>query len=209
MSDRGTDSPSEYGVDSTVLRAAAEAIQRGETIVYPTETVYGLGADATSPAAVERVFEIKGRSRNKPISMGVSDVDTALEYVRPTDRAKAFMRDFLPGPVTVVVNRGPEIPDVLTAGRERVGVRVPDLELTRRLFAEAEVPVTATSANRSGSGSVRTVAALSPGIRDRVRVVVDGGRTPGGGSTVVDPDRERIHRRGQDADAVEKWLADQ
>ncbi|KAB1186907.1 MULTISPECIES: L-threonylcarbamoyladenylate synthase [Haloferax] len=188
------------------LTEAAAAIRRGEAVVYPTETVYGMGADATDPAAVERVFDIKGRDRSKPLSAGFPDVDSALDYVVADDREEAFMRRFLPGPVTVVVERRESLPDVLVAGRDRVGVRVPDHDLARRLFRAAETPVTATSANRSGTGSITHPSQLSDEIREAVAVVLDGGTTPGTESTVVDPGRGVIHRRGAMADEIEAWL---
>jgi L-threonylcarbamoyladenylate synthase len=192
--------------DRTPLADAAAAVRAGHAVVYPTETVYGLGADATDPDAVECVFELKGRSRENPLSLGVPSVDAALDYTRPTEREERFMRRFLPGPVTVVVERRPSIPDVLTAGRDRVGVRVPDHETALALL-ERTPPLTATSANRSGAPSVTRVADLDDRIREGVAVVVDGGETPGTESTVVDPREGVIHRRGAMADDIEAWLS--
>ncbi|MFC7204840.1 L-threonylcarbamoyladenylate synthase [Haloferax namakaokahaiae] len=189
-----------------IVTRAARAIRRGEAVVYPTETVYGMGADATNPEAVERVFEIKGRSRDKPLSAGFPDVDAALDYVVASDREEAFMRRFLPGPVTVVVERRESLPDVLVGGRDRVGVRIPDHDLSCRLFREAGTPVTATSANRSGTGSITHPDQLSEEIREQVAVVVDGGETPGTESTVVDPGEGIVHRRGAMADEIAAWL---
>ncbi|WP_101295246.1 L-threonylcarbamoyladenylate synthase [Halegenticoccus soli] len=190
------------------LSNAAEAIRRGEAVVYPTETVYGLGADALSASAVERVFDLKGRERDNPLSLAVPDVDAALEYTQPTPREERFMREFLPGPVTVVVERREALPDVLTGGRERVGVRVPDHELALALLRAVEpTPITATSANRSGAGSVTRPADLDERIREGVAAIVDGGETPGTESTVVDPGEGVVHRRGAMADEIEAWLA--
>ncbi len=189
------------------LRAAAAAVDRGELVVYPTETVYGLGADALDAAAVERVFDLKGRDRSNPLSLGVASVDDALRYTRPTERAVAFARAFLPGPVTVVVERGDRVPDALTAGRDRVGIRVPDHDLARALMAETG-PLTATSANVSGTGSVTSPGGLGERVSEGVTAVIDGGETPGTESTVVDPAAGTIHRRGAMAGAIEAWLAD-
>ncbi|PAU85189.1 threonylcarbamoyl-AMP synthase [Halorubrum salipaludis] len=193
--------------DSDVLRRAAEATADGDLVVYPTETVYGLGGDALDPAAVERVFELKGRDRSNPLSLGVPSVDAALRYTEPSELAVAFARAFLPGPVTVVVERGDAVPDALTAGRDRVGIRVPDHDLARDLLREAG-PLTATSANVSGRGSVTHPGDLDDRIRDGVALVVDGGETPGTESTVVDPEARTIHRRGAMAGAIEAWLDD-
>jgi L-threonylcarbamoyladenylate synthase len=185
---------------------AAEALADGDLVVYPTETVYGLGANAIDADAVERVFETKGRDRSDPVSLGVPSVEAALEYTAPTATERRFMHEFLPGPVTVVVDRTESVPDVLTAGRDRVGVRVPDHAMALELL-EAFHPVTATSANVSGTGSVRHLDDLSEEIRAAAAVVLDGGETPGTESTVVDVGAGEIIRRGAMADDIEAWLA--
>ena len=188
------------------LDAAAAAIRRGDLVVYPTETVYGLGADALEQGAIDRVFAAKGRS-DDPLSLAVPDVDAAVDLVGAAGRVVAFMEAFLPGPVTVVCAKPPSVPEALTGGRDRVGVRVPDHEVAVALL-ERVSPVTATSANVSGRPAARQVADLDPELEDAAAVVLDGGETPGGGSTVVDPQRGVIHRRGALAAAVEAWLAD-
>jgi L-threonylcarbamoyladenylate synthase len=187
---------------------AARAVSDGDLVVYPTETVYGLGANAVDAEAVERAFEVKERSRDDPVSLGVPSVERAAEYTKPTRREREFMREFLPGPVTVVVDRREVVPDVLTAGRDRVGVRIPDHDLALELYEATDVPVTATSANVSGTGSVRRVGELGEAIRGSVRAVLDGGETPGSESTVVDVEQETIHRRGALADEIDAWLDD-
>lgn len=184
---------------------AADRVREGAAVVYPTETVYGLGADALDEQAVERVYELKDRPRDNPLSMAVPSVDAALEHVRVTDDEERFMRAFLPGPVTVVCEREPHVPDALTAGRDRVGIRVPDHEVALALLDQV-APLTATSANRSGAGSVTRVAELDPRIRRGVGAVVDGGELPGTESTVVDPGRRVVHRRGAMADEIAAWL---
>lgn len=191
--------------ESSDIERAVAAITDGELVVYPTETVYGLGADALDPEAVERVFAAKQRDRDNPISFAVPTVEAAESFVRLTPRERAFMQAFLPGPVTVVCERTGRIPDILTGGRPRVGVRVPDHQTARSLLERA-APLTATSANLSGTESVREVRHLSPEIRQAVAEIIDDGRTPGGGSTVVDVKEDVIHRRGAMAEAVAAWL---
>ena len=189
----------------TDVTDAAAALAAGDLVVYPTETVYGLGANALDEDAVSRVFAAKGRDREKPVSLAVPDVATATEYTEPTAREREFMDAFLPGPVTVVVEKREMVPDILTAGRDRVGVRVPDHDVALSLLREF-APVTATSANVSGTGSVRELDALGDRIRDAAAVLVDGGATPGGGSTVVDVSAGEVIRRGAMADDIEAWL---
>src|SRR6056297_765795 len=178
---------------------AAEALRDGELVVYPTETVYGLGADALDADAVERVFDAKGRNRDDPVSLAVPDAQATLEYTAPTARERRFMHEFLPGPVTVLADRTEVVPDVLTAGRDRVGIRVPDHDLALELL-DAVAPITATSANVSGEGSVRDLDELGEQVREAAAVVLDGGRTPGTESTVVDVEAGEIIRRGAVAD---------
>jgi L-threonylcarbamoyladenylate synthase len=187
------------------LDRATESIRDGELVVYPTETVYGLGADALDSDAVKRVFATKGRDRDNPVSLGVPDLDAALSYTQPTALGRRFMHEFLPGPVTVLVRKADAVPDVLTAGRERVGVRIPDHDLALALL-ERVAPITATSANVSGRPSVRRLADLDPEIREAAAVVLDGGETPGTESTVVDVEGGEIVRRGALAERIEAWL---
>jgi len=189
------------------IERAADAIAAGQSVVYPTETVYGLGAAATDPEAVDRVFAIKNRPRDKPLSVAFADIDHAQQYTEPTDREVAFMQEFLPGPVTVIVDRKPTLPDILTDGRPRVGVRIPANDTALALCAVAG-PITATSANRSGEPSVCEPTALPDAVRQTVRAVVDTGQTPGTESTVVDISTNEIHRRGAEVDRIESWLDD-
>jgi len=191
----------------TDLDRAADAITAGELVVYPTETVYGLAADALDADAVERVFEVKGRDRSKPVSLAVPSVDAATEYTDPTERELAFIQEFLPGPVTVLVDRKTMVPDVLTAGSDRVGVRVPDHDLSLELAARAG-PITSTSANVSGEPSAREIDEIGQSVREAVAVTLDGGRTPGTESTVVDVAAGEIVREGAQADAIRAWLAE-
>jgi L-threonylcarbamoyladenylate synthase len=195
-------------VSDADVERAGEAIREGGLVVYPTDTVYGLGADALDPDAVGRVFEAKGRGRDRPLSLGVPDVDAALAYTRPTDREERFMHEFLPGPVTVVVERRESVPDALTAGSDRVGIRIPDHDVALAFYRSADRPVTATSANRSGEGSARRVTGIDRSVREAA-VVLDAGETPGTESTVVDPSLDDpVIREGSEADAVRAWLRD-
>lgn len=193
-------------METTDPAVAAAAVADGDLVVYPTETVYGLGADALDAEAVARVFDAKRRDRTEPVSMAVPTVEAALEYTRATAPERAFMHEFLPGPVTVVLERTGAVPDVLTAGRDRVGVRVPEFDPALALLAETG-PLTATSANVSGRESARRVADLDSEIREAAAVALDAGETPGGTpSTVVDVTASRVHRRGAAVADVEDWL---
>jgi L-threonylcarbamoyladenylate synthase len=195
-------------VTEDALDEAAAALRDGGLVVYPTETVYGLAADALDPAAVEAAFEAKRRPREKPLSFAFPDHEAALEHLHVGETERAFMAEFLPGPVTAVVEKGDSVPDVLTGGRDRVGVRVPDSEVALALL-DRVAPLTATSANVSGEPSVTHPDDLDPEFVDRVDAVLDAGETPGGtGSTVVDVANGEILREGAVGDAVREWLAE-
>ena len=189
------------------LDAATAAIAQGAAVVYPTETVYGLGADATDADAVRQVFEIKGRPRSKPLSVGFADREMLATTLTLTDHETAFCDRFLPGPVTLLIDRDGAFPDILVGGGDTVGIRIPDNAVARELARRAG-PITATSANESGSPSVRRVDALAASITDAVGAVVDTGETPGGESTVVNASTGEIHRRGPLAAEIEAWLAE-
>ena len=195
-------------VTEETLAGAAAALREGGLVVFPTETVYGLAADALDPEAVEGVYAAKRRPRGKPLSFAFPDHEAALKYVDVGETERAFMAEFLPGPVTVVCAKTDDVPDVLTGGRDRVGVRVPDHDVALALLKRV-APLTATSANVSGEPSVTHPDDLDGDVRARVDAVVDGGETPGGtGSTVVDVANGEILREGAVGDAVREWLAE-
>src|SRR6478672_10909226 len=134
------------------IAEAAAALRRGELVAFPTETVYGLGADATNARAVAAIFEAKGRPRFNPLIAHVSDAVAAGRLGRLTEHGRRLTDAFWPGPLTLVLEKQPECPvaDLATAGLATVAVRVPAHPIAQRLLAAANVPVAAPSANRSG-----------------------------------------------------------
>jgi L-threonylcarbamoyladenylate synthase len=199
------------GPEAIDLTEAVEAVQAGDLVIYPTETVYGLGADATQTAAVEAVFDAKGRDRSKPMSIAIPSLATVSRYSTPTALAQQFMRAFLPGPVTVIVPRRPEvIVDAVTAGGAAVGIRLPAHPVAQRLLTAVDpIPLTATSANRSGAPAVTDLQSLDQRLLDTVGASIDSGVLEGSApSTVVDPDANHIHRSGPLVRAVDAWLTE-
>jgi len=177
-------------------------LRRDGIIVYPTETVYGLGADALSEDAVIRVYEAKGRPLSKPISVAVSDMDMLRAIACVDDAARAFIERFLPGPVTVILPAKSCLPAILTGGTGLIGIRMPAHDAAIRIIERLDAPITATSAN---------LADEEPPTRpDRVYVphdfLVDGGELPGMPSTVVDLTTRRILRKGKGWEDVEAFL---
>jgi len=171
----------------TIARAAA-LLREGRLVAFPTETVYGLGANALDPAAVARVFEAKGRPDWNPLIVHVPDADAARSLAaRWPVAADRLAERFWPGPLTLVVPKRPNVPDAVTAGLGAVALRVPAHPVALAILRAAGVPVAAPSANRSGGISPTTAEHVRKSLGDRVDLIVDGGPTAVGiESAVVD-----------------------
>jgi L-threonylcarbamoyladenylate synthase len=180
---------------------AVAALRRGEVIVFPTETLYGLGAHALNEAAVDAVFRIKGRDPNIPIPVLVSD-EAMLDRLVATIPAiaKQLMQRFWPGPLTLVLPARANIPRPLLNAANGIGIRISSQPVAMALVQTLGAPVTATSANPSGAEPARTVAQARNYFTEGVNVFVDGG-TLGSktGSTVaeIQGDKLRIVREGE------------
>lgn len=174
--------------DPAVLRRAAALLREGRLVAFPTETVYGLGANALDERAVQRIYEAKGRPSVNPIIVHVADTDAARKLTPEwTDTADALATAFWPGPLTLVVRKSPAIPAIVTAGGDSVGLRVPAHPVALALLREADIPVAAPSANLSNQISPTSAAHVQRGLGDRVDLILDGGDTHVGiESTVVD-----------------------
>ncbi len=168
--------------------------------MYPTDTFYGLGVDPRNPAAVRKLFAIKERGTDQPVLLLLPDLRHVAEWVAEiTPRAEELMRRWWPGPLTLVLKAKPAVLPELTAGTGSIGLRVPGTELTRRLLFFLGTALTGTSANISGSPSLRTAEEAAAALGGRVDLILDGGTTPGGlPSTVVDVSTEpfRVIREG-------------
>ena len=173
---------------SAVLADAAAILRRGGLVAFPTETVYGLGANALDESAVRRIYEAKGRPPLNPLIVHVATADAARALALDwTSSADAIARAFWPGPVTIVVKKRDVIPDIVTAGADSVGVRVPAHPIALALLEEAGIPIAAPSANLSMQISPTTAQHVARGLGDRVDLILDGGPTTVGiESTVVD-----------------------
>ena len=179
---------------------AVSLLREGRLVAFPTETVYGLGADATSEAAVRRIFAAKGRPATNPLIVHVADIDTAKRYTTNwSDEAQTLAAVYWPAPLTLVLPKTPDIPDVVTAGRGTVGLRAPDHPLALELLRAFGGPVAAPSANRSNRVSPTTAQHVRDELGDAVDLILDGGPCAVGiESTVLDlsTDVPRILRPG-------------
>ena len=181
--------PIDHGrIETARIETARRAAQRGGVIIFPARCMYGLGADALNEAAVEKIFAIKQRDCGKPILVLAKDMDAVQRLAAhiPQD-AKTLARHFWPGDVTLVFDAKKGLPENLTAGGGKIGVRIPGHPLTAALVKALDSPLTGTSANISGAPGCRRISDIPAPIRRAADVVLDAGVLEGGvGSTVVD-----------------------
>ena len=158
------------------IRDAARDLREGRLVAFPTETVYGLGADAANPAAVRRIFEVKGRPADHPVIVHVADATAIDGWTSDVPRpARALADAFWPGPLTLVLPRAAHVDDTITGGQDSVGVRVPSHPVARALLSAFGGGVAAPSANRFGHVSPTTAAHVAADLRDAPAVILDGG----------------------------------
>jgi L-threonylcarbamoyladenylate synthase len=182
------------------LAAAVDALRGGALVAFPTETVYGLGADATSAVAVRKVFALKGRPANHPLIVHLADAPQLARWAREvTPQAHRLAEAFWPGPLTLVLPRAAGVLDVVTGGQDTVAVRVPSHPIARQLLQAFAGGIAAPSANRYGRVSATCAAHVREEFGDAVKVVLDGGECQVGlESTIVscEPGRLRLLRPG-------------
>jgi tRNA threonylcarbamoyl adenosine modification protein (Sua5/YciO/YrdC/YwlC family) len=174
--------------EPSLIAYAAEKIRQGQVLGMPTDTFYGLAADPLNLHAVDRIYDIKSRSRHKPLSLLIESIDQAEELTRPLpDEFYALARKFWPGPLTLIVRAGSRLPLRVTANSGNVAIRIPAAAIPVALIRLAGLPLTATSANLSGAAECTTAEAVRDQLRDRLPVIIDGGPSPRDvASTIVD-----------------------
>ena len=187
--------------DDASIRRAAALLRAGELVAFPTETVYGLGADALNAEASARIFAAKGRPADNPLIAHIAGESGLAGLIagEPCACARALMRAFWPGPMTLIFPKSPRVPREVTAGLDTVAVRMPSHPVARALIRAAQTPIAAPSANRSGRPSPTTAAHVLEDMEGRIPLILDGGPCEVGlESTVVDVTgaRPRILRPG-------------
>ena len=192
------------------IASAVSILRSGEVVAFPTDTVYGIGADSQSASAIERLYAIKGRERQKGIPLLLSRIeDMNLVARRVPEIAWELGKRFWPGALTLVLPKADDVLDILTAGAS-VAVRVPDHSVTLTLIASFGSPLATTSANLSGQREAQTAEEVKDVLGERVSLILDGGRSPGGlASSVVDLTGAKpvVLRRGALIKEVEAFLA--
>lgn len=200
----------DYSKES-LLSDAAAIVSRGGVIAYPTETVYGLGADATNDQAIRRIFEIKGRNLANPISVIIGSRRNVYPLVRKvTDDAQKLMDAFWPGPLTIIFEAADEVSPLLTANTGKIGIRLSSNDIAGKIAEKTGKPLTATSANLSGASECASADQVIRQIGDKIDAVVDMGKTKIGIlSTIIDASCEpaRVVRSGIIAkESLQKYI---
>jgi tRNA threonylcarbamoyl adenosine modification protein (Sua5/YciO/YrdC/YwlC family) len=187
----------------SLVTYAAERIRSGQVLGMPTDTFYGLAADPFNLRAVDLIYEVKSRSRKKPLSLLVESVDQAEELaaIAENDNFYILAQKYWPGPLTIIVRAAARLPLKVTANTGNVAIRVPAAAIPLEVIKKAGVPITATSANLSGESECTTAAAVREQLGDRIPLIVDGGPSPRSvASTIVDltdpSGKWRVQREG-------------
>ena len=169
------------------LKDPAKIIKDGGIVIFPTDTVYGIGTNALDEKAVKKLYEIKKRPLNKPISLLVANIEMIESVVKDiTDIEYKIIKAFLPGPLTIILKKKDSIPDIVTANGDTVGIRIPDNEIARKLIEYANVPIAAPSANISGEPSGTNINNIKKFFDEKVDCIIDGGESKLGlASTIV------------------------
>ena len=174
--------------DYDVVKKAAQYIKNGDLVAFPTETVYGLGANALKPEAVSKIFKAKGRPADNPLIVHIANIEDIYSLVKEVPQnAKILMDAFWPGPLTVILAKSRVIPYEVTAGLETVAIRMPSNPIVRALILESGLPIAAPSANSSGRPSPTAAQHVLDDMEGRIPFIIDGGKCLVGlESTVVD-----------------------
>ncbi len=199
--------------ESSLIAYVAEQIRAGSVLGMPTDTFYGLAADPFNLRAVEKIYDVKSRSRHKPLSLLVESVDQAEDLTRPLpEEFYKLARKYWPGPMTLIVRAASRLPLKVTANTGNVALRVPAAKIPVAVVRAAGVPLTATSANVSGAAECTTADGVRQQLGEFIPVIVDGGPSPRSvASTIVDltdPSGWRVQREGAiSAQEISDFLA--
>jgi len=179
-------------ISSDIIEKAAQLLKSGVLVAFPTETVYGLGANALDPDAVAKIFMVKGRPADNPLIVHISDLTQLKEIVEEIPPlTKLLAEKFWPGPLTILLKKKASIPPIVTAGLSTVAVRMPSHPIARALIQAADLPIAAPSANTSGRPSPTSAAHVLDDLSGKIPLILDGGPSQVGlESTVIDVQRE-------------------
>jgi len=187
--------------DNQIVQAV-KILKSGGIIAYPTDTLYGVGCDALNQEAVKKVFELKGREYSKPMSIACSNIEMVKKYADVPSIAEQIIKELLPGPFTILLNKKKSISNLVTAGSNKVGVRIPDNELFLEIIQEINRPIITTSANISGEKDIFD----SKDLEISVDFIVKGKCRYNQPSTVFDAESKKILRKGVQFEKINKYV---
>lgn len=179
--------------EKSVLTEAAEILKNGGLVAFPTETVYGLGANGLDEKACKRIYEAKGRPSDNPLILTIGDLDGLYKIVgKVTENAKKIIDVFWPGPITLVLPKADCVPETVTGGLDTVAVRYPSNKIARELIKIAGIPVAAPSANSSGKPSPTRASHVEFDLNGKIEMIIDGGAADWGlESTILDVSEDK------------------
>lgn len=164
-----------YTSQSSLVSRVASEIRRGSVIIYPTDTVYGIGCSIKAVGSVKRVYEIKGRAYDKPLSVLFSSLEEVRAYAKLSPKEEEYIREHMSEPYTFVVKKKRSVPSIVTGGLDTVGVRIINLDLVKEILVAAGVPIITTSANLSGEKPPVSVEEINRAVLEKVDLVLDSG----------------------------------
>ncbi|MBR2241108.1 MAG: threonylcarbamoyl-AMP synthase [Clostridia bacterium] len=164
-------------IDEDELNKCVQVLQHGGLVIFPTETVYGIGASAYCEEAVKRIYEAKNRPNDKPLSILVSDKNEISKYaIIENDLEKKIIENFMPGPITIILKKKQGVFDYISSGKDTIGIRIPDNEIILQLLKKSGLPIVAPSANISGKPSGIELNEILKDFNEKVDVCIDGGK---------------------------------
>lgn len=183
------------GIDQNELEKCANCIKKGGIIIFPTDTVYGIGCNVWNEEAIKKVFEIKDRNYNKPMNVlcsGIKDIQSLAEEL--TEKEKEIIQKYMPGACTLILhNKKKEVSDILRAGLTTVAVRIPDHDIAIELIRKCGFPIVASSANISGTKDGIEIKDILQEFENKVDIIIDGGKSKIGiPSTIVEIEQDKI-----------------
>lgn len=175
-------------IDGMELNSTVQVLKNGGIVIFPTETVYGIGANAYNPEAVRKIYEVKNRPDEKPLCIMVSGIDEIEKYaVIENESERKIINNFMPGPITIILKKKPGVFDYISSGKDTIGIRIPDNKIVLEILKKLQLPIVAPSANISGMPSGIDLNDILKDFDSKVDVCINGGKAKiGEASTIVE-----------------------
>ena len=196
----------ENKLDYEELKIPAKIIKEGGIVIFPTETVYGIGSNGLNKEAIKKLYEVKQRPLNKPISLLVSNIEMVNQVAKNISKLEyKIMQNFFPGPLTIILEKKDIVPDILTANTNTIGIRMPSGEIARKLIEYAGIPIATPSANISGKPSGTNIKDIQKDFEGKVDYFIDNGESKLGiPSTIIRVINNEVHILRQGSISMEQ-----